>query len=137
MFHKLGAIIVLCAVSAPALADPNGLWRAKDGAKVHVGACGHGLCGTITATAPRLDPESGKPWTDKHNPDPGKRNRPLVGVQIFSAAPNGAKRWSGRLYNVDDGRTYSGNVIEVDARTIRVEGCVLGLCGGENMTRLE
>jgi uncharacterized protein (DUF2147 family) len=130
----LGVVIALCATAA--LGNPKGLWRAQDGAKVRVGACGHGLCGTMAAAKSRLDPETGKPWTDKHNPDPGKRQRPLAGVQVFAVTPSGG-RWSGRLYNVDDGRTYPGNLIEVDARTIRLEGCVLGMCGGESMTRIE
>ncbi len=138
MLHgiKLGVAVLLCAVSTSALADPTGLWRARDGAKVRVSACGRGVCGTMAAAKSRLDPETGKAWTDRHNADPGKRGRPLVGVRVFTMAPNGARKWSGRLYNVDDGQTYDGNLVEVDAKTIRVEGCALGLCGGEEMTRI-
>ena len=52
--------------------------------------------------------------------------------------PNGVGKWSGRLYNTDNGKTYNGKLSELDARTIRVEGCVASiLCGGENMTRIK
>jgi uncharacterized protein (DUF2147 family) len=51
--------------------------------------------------------------------------------------PKGAGTWSGQVYNVDDGKIYTGNLKEIDAKTIRVEGCVSSLCGGENMTRIK
>ena len=49
--------------------------------------------------------------------------------------PNGERRWSGRLYDLDRGETLEGHLVEVDANTIRIEGCVMGLCGGEELTR--
>jgi uncharacterized protein (DUF2147 family) len=134
---KLCIAVVLCAVATAALANPHGLWRAKDGAKVRVSSCGRALCGTMAATASRLDPETGRPWTDKHNADARKRGRYLIGVRVFSMVPNGAGRWSGKVYNVDDGQSYDGHLIEVDARTIRIEGCALGVCGGETMARID
>jgi uncharacterized protein (DUF2147 family) len=98
---------------------------------VHVISCGAGLCGTIASPAP------GKPHTDIHNPDPSQRERPVVGAEvIISMMPNGPNKWSGHIYNLDDGQTLPGNLIEVDAATIRVEGCALGICGGQNMSRL-
>ncbi len=76
--------------------------------------------------------------TDKNNADPAKRNRPLVGVEtLISMQPNGAGKWSGRLYNDDDGMTYPGNLIELGPSSIRVEGCALGICGGDELTRLK
>jgi len=50
--------------------------------------------------------------------------------------PSGPRKWSGRLYNADNGKTYSGNLIELGPQTIRVEGCVLGICGSESLTRV-
>jgi uncharacterized protein (DUF2147 family) len=123
-----------------ASADPKGLWLAKDGAHLLIGSCGKkALCGTLASTNPPLDPDTGQPFTDKLNPDPAKRGRPLVGVQILIAmTANGPGKWSGYLYNTDDGHTYDGNLIEVDAKTIRVEGCAApGVCGGQNMTRIK
>jgi hypothetical protein len=50
-----------------------------------VSSCGKGLCATIASTKSRSDPATGESWTDKNNFDPGKRNRPLVGVEVLSS----------------------------------------------------
>jgi uncharacterized protein (DUF2147 family) len=51
--------------------------------------------------------------------------------------PKSPGTWSGQLYNVDDGMIYSGKLIELDHASARIEGCSLGVCGGENLTRLK
>jgi uncharacterized protein (DUF2147 family) len=123
---------------ASALADPTGLWLAKDGAHVSIATCGDALCGVLASTKSPADPETGAPWADKHNIDPGLRSRPLVGVTVLMGMrPASNDRWSGHLYNTDDGKTYFGNIIEIDARTIRIEGCVGLICGGDNLTRIK
>ncbi len=136
----LFATIVIVRTSIGiAVADPTGLWLARDGAHVEITPCGSELCGVLVSASSPIDPATGRPWVDKNNIDPNLRYRPLVGVQVLIAMrPNGVGRWSGRLYNRDDGKTYTGYLNELDARTIRVEGCVLSiLCGGENMTRIK
>jgi uncharacterized protein (DUF2147 family) len=76
--------------------------------------------------------------TDKNNADPAKRNRPLVGVEILiSMHQDGPAKWSGQLYNDDDGKIYSGNLIEQGPSSIRIEGCSLGICGGDDLTRIK
>ena len=85
-----------------------------------------------------IDPATGQPWTDKNNIDPSLRSRPLLGLPVLiGMQPMGYGKWSGHLYNVDDGKTYQGNIIELNATTIKVEGCVLIICGGENLSRLK
>ena len=62
----------------------------------------------------------------------------MVGIQLLIAMkPNGPGIWSGHLYNVDDGKTYAGNLVELTLSSIRVEGCSVGVCGGEELTRLK
>ena len=75
----VAAAVTLCALfcAGVALADPKGLWLAQDGAHVKVGPCGVALCATIATPKSAYDPETGRPWTDKHNPDPAQRGRPL------------------------------------------------------------
>jgi hypothetical protein len=68
-------------LSAGPECDPKGLWLAQDGAHVKVGPCGGALCATIATPRSAVDPETGRPWTDKNNPDPGQRGRPLVGCK--------------------------------------------------------
>ena len=131
--------IALCAFiyAGPALADPRGIWQAQDGAIVKIAPCGRELCATIAVPKSRVDPATGRPWTDKNNPNPALRNRPLVGVAVLSGlVPEAPGKWSGQLYNVDNGQTYTGHLVEIDRGTVRVEGCVIGICGGRNMSRL-
>jgi uncharacterized protein (DUF2147 family) len=138
-FGTASAVALSALVSAEmAFADPKGLWLAQDGAHVRVGSCGNALCATIARPKSPTDPQTGRPWTDKNNPNPALRNRSLVGVAVlYGLVPDGPGRWSGRLYNVDNGNSYSGRLLELDPRTVRVEGCVIGLCGGQNMRRIK
>jgi uncharacterized protein (DUF2147 family) len=135
----IAAIIFSTAsYSQSALADPRGLWLAQDGAQVRVAPCGGYLCAILVQTKSSADPETGQPWTDKHSHDPAQRNRPLIGTAVLNTlVPDGPGRWSGRLYNVDDGGSYEGHLLELNARTVRVEGCAIGICGGQNMTRIQ
>jgi len=126
------AALALVFVSNPALAaDPNGDWlvNAKS-AVIRIAPCGDALCGNIAWT-------KGPAGTDKNNPDPAKRNHPVVGLTILhNMKPAGANRWEGEIYNAQDGNTYSGSIALAGDNTLRIEGCVLGfLCGGENWTR--
>jgi len=134
-----GSIVLLMAAAgmASAQADPRGLWLAQDGAKVRVSSCGGSICATIAEPKSPVDPETGRPWTDKNNPDPALRNQPLVGVAVLrSLQPDGPGRWSGTLYNNDNGNTYNGHLLELGPGTIRIEGCVIGICGGQNLSRI-
>src|SRR5258707_12098888 len=78
-------------------ADPNGMWLTENGAAtVRIAACGAELCGTITALKEPTDPATGRPKTDKNNPDASLRSRPVVGVQIvFGMKPSGTPdKWT-------------------------------------------
>lgn len=125
------ALIAFALVGAtPALAGVEGMWIGKGGTAVRIFNCGGAVCGHVASVGRKDD-------ADRKNPDPGQRNHAAVGVEVLiSMRPNGPNKWSGRLYNLDDGKFYEGNLIEVDSGTIRVEGCWLGICGGENLTRM-
>ncbi len=138
--HKIAFAVAFFTLSgaATAYADPRGLWLAQDNTQVRVAPCGQALCATVAAPRSAVDPDTGRPWTDRHNPDPALRNRPLVGVYVlYNMVPDGPGRWSGTLYNTDDGHTYPGHLLDLNRRTIRVEGCAIGICGGKNLTRLQ
>jgi uncharacterized protein (DUF2147 family) len=136
MLKRVCAAILLACAAMPARAAPTGLWLDKDGWTIRISACGQALCAAIASTQPPLDPGTGKPWTDKNNSDLSKRDRPLIGLQIlFDMLPNGPGKWSGTLYDSDRGNTYSGNLLELGADRIRIEGCMLMLCGGEELHR--
>jgi uncharacterized protein (DUF2147 family) len=133
----LAATVLAYAVPAPAFADPTGIWLDKDGWTIRIHGCGQALCAEIASTQPALDPATGRPWTDKNNAETSKRDRPLVGVQVlFDMHPNGSGKWSGTLYDPDRGKIYSGNLIELGAERVRIEGCIAVLCGGEELRRV-
>lgn len=133
------AAIGLILLSSAALAGaPEGTWLSQDGGtKVRLSDCGGKLCGTVVWLNEPIDRSTGKPKTDKHNPDPAKRARPLIGLQVaHGLAPSGPNKWSGRIYNADDGHTYQASFEVEGASTAKVEGCVLMvLCKGHTWTR--
>jgi uncharacterized protein (DUF2147 family) len=49
--------------------------------------------------------------------------------------PAGPGKWSGQIYNADDGNVYASNVSVLGPDMLRVEGCVGILCGGETWSR--
>jgi uncharacterized protein (DUF2147 family) len=126
------ALIGLAGLATQAqAADPKGVWFVEDKkGTVRVEGCGaNTMCGFIASTQ-----YAGK---DEHNPDPSKRDRSIVGVQILLAMkqtePN---RWDGEIYNPENGKIYTGRIILKSDNELRIEGCVLGfLCGGQNWTR--
>ena len=127
---------LLASISLAAERDALGLWLTKDrDAKVRVTDCGGSLCGTIAWLAAPIDKETGKPSTDKMNPDPSRRARPLVGVRIFGMQPVGPNRWSGPIYNADDGKTYHGNVELLGPNELKIEGCLGPFCDHEIWVR--
>jgi uncharacterized protein (DUF2147 family) len=135
------ATVLACGSPGGAFAaDPMGTWNTEDGkAVIRIANCGGALCGTIVALKEANDPDTGRPKTDRNNADASLRARPMIGVQIVLAMkPSGtANKWSGQVYNAEDGKTYSGNITLQDANTIKLEGCILGglVCKASTWTR--
>jgi len=93
------AIALSFLTSAALAANPEGNWISEDGGtKVHLSTCGgNRLCATLIWLDHPIDPATGKPKTDKLNPDPAKRSRALIGLQVVnSLTPSGPNSWSGR-----------------------------------------
>src|SRR5258707_1154875 len=133
------AAIGLALMSGAAVAGaPEGTWLSQDGdTKVRVADCGGKLCGTVVWLGTPIDAATGKPKTDKHNPDPAKRAHPLLGLQVVRGlSPSGPDQWSGTIYNADDGNIYQASMTVQGESTARVQGCVLGvLCKSHTWTR--
>jgi uncharacterized protein (DUF2147 family) len=117
--------------------DPSGIWLTQAGdAKVRVSKCGAHICGVVVWLREAVNPATGRPMVDDKNPNPALAKRPMIGLPLFTdmriAGPN---KWSGHIYNADDGGTYVSNISVSSPDTLRVEGCVGMMCGGENWTR--
>jgi uncharacterized protein (DUF2147 family) len=123
---------------APAhAADALGTWLTPAQDKVKIVNCGGALCGALVALKAPNDPATGKPKTDKNNPDAGKRGRPLLGVEIvLSMKPSAANQWSGNVYNPEDGKTYTGSFTMTGSNTADLKGCVAAIfCKSQSWTR--
>jgi len=131
------AALLVPPVKAQAGLEPSGTWLTQAGdAKVRVSKCGGGICGVVIWLKAPIDPATGKRQVDDKNPNPALAKRPMIGLPLFSgmraAGPN---KWSGQIYNADDGKSYGSNISVSGPDTLKVEGCVGAFCGGENWTR--
>jgi uncharacterized protein (DUF2147 family) len=128
---------LLAAAPAKAGGGPDGIWLTQAGdAKVRVSRCGGGICGVVVWLKDPIDPATGKPQVDDKNPNQALTRRPIIGLTLFSGMrPVGPNKWSGRIYNADDGKTYASSISVAGPSTLRVEGCVGALCGGEDWAR--
>ncbi len=119
--------------------NPEGIWLTQAGdAKIRISHCGTGLCGTIVWLKAAIDPATGKPQVDDKNVNPSLAKRPIIGINIFNRMKSVANnKWSGTIYNADNGRSYSSDVIAAGPRKLEVRGCVMSiLCGGEIWTKI-
>jgi uncharacterized protein (DUF2147 family) len=118
-------------------ADANGTWLTQAGdARVKINKCGGGICGVIVWLREPHDTATGELATDSKNPNPALARRPMIGLPLFSGMqPAGPNKWSGQIYNADDGSNYASSIAVTGADSLRVEGCVGALCGGETWTR--
>ena len=116
---------------------PDGIWLTQAGdARIRVSRCGGGLCGTVVWLRDPIDSATGKPQVDDKNENPALRRRPMIGLSMFiGMRPAGPNKWSGRIYNADDGKTYASTVTYQDGDTLDVQGCVGSLCGSETWSR--
>jgi len=144
MPHVLRVVTIATTLLGASLAstfaaDVTGTWLTEEGkATVRVADCAGALCGTIVALKEPNDPQTGKPKVDKNNVEAGKRGRLIIGLQILlGLKPDGANKWSGEIYNPEDGKTYTASVTLPAANTLKVQGCILGgvICKTNTWTR--
>jgi uncharacterized protein (DUF2147 family) len=128
----LAALLLAAAAHAQTAEDAVGVWQNPEN-KSHTEfyKCGAGVCGKIVKV---VDGQK----TDDKNPDPAKRNRPIVGLVIMQGAKKtGPNKWSGQLYNRADGKTYSGSVTVKSKNELDLSGCVaLVFCKTTTFTRV-
>jgi uncharacterized protein (DUF2147 family) len=136
VFATILSLLTL-VTTAQADGDVSGIWLTQAGdAKVRVSRCGRGICGVVFWLKDPINRATGKPEIDDKNPNPSLAKRPMIGLSLFAgmraAGPN---KWSGTIYNADDGKSYASNITLSGPDALRVEGCVGAFCGGETWTR--
>ncbi len=130
-------VLVSSFAAAPANAEELiGTWLTQDrDAQIRVAKCGKALCGTVAWLRDANDAKTGQPPVDGKNPDPAKRTRKILGIQIFAMEQNATGSWTGGIYNSDDGKTYEGRLSPQGENGLEVQGCAGSLCGSESWTR--
>ena len=131
------ALATITIAASPASAgDPTGMWLSQDGdVKMKVARCGDAICSTI-AWLKHPNDDKGKPKVDLNNADTSKRSRPIMGSAIIlPMKADGADKWSGQVYNAEDGKTYSGSFALSGANKADLKGCVAIICKTKTWTR--
>lgn len=113
--------------------NPVGTWRTKLEAEVKIKRCGaEKYCGHVSKAA--------KPGlTDKRNPDPKLRNRPIEGILLITFSKGEDPGiFEGELYNPMDGKMYQGTAKMPDSNTVQLKGCLFYniLCLKENWVKI-
>jgi len=96
--------------------------------------CDGALCAEIVQllVEESVDPKS---ILDSKNMDPELQSRPLIGINILEGfygefnSKNTLK--GGRIYNPRDGKSYKSKLHRLDNGNLRVEGCILFICDGD------
>lgn len=131
------ALLAPSSQSQAASADPTGYWMKPDAereSKIQVFKCGQRktlLCAKIIWLKEPKD-SRGRPLHDVRNEDPSMRDRPIVGLTIFTGlAPSAPSTWTGKIYNPEDGHIYAATLTVVSRRQILLRGCKAWLLCGE------
>lgn len=134
----LFAALTLGTSAARSQTDPSGIWLTQAGdAQVHIHQCGGGICGKIVWLRDPIDRNTGRPQIDDKNPNPALAQRPVMGLMIFSSLqPIAGNRWTGHIYNPDDGQTYGANITLQGESVLEMQGCMGALCGGETWRKV-
>lgn len=134
----LAAVLALSAVSAPALAqDATGLWLTQtNGGQVEISRCGNSLCGKLVTSNHLKNDATLK---DEKNKDASLRDRPLKNMQMLYGFTGGPTKWTGgKVYNANDGGTYSGTITMISPNELKLKGCIVApLCKTEKWTRIK
>jgi uncharacterized protein (DUF2147 family) len=135
------ATLAALAAAGAALASTSGAdavlgtWRTEAGdqggrAHVEIRRRGDRFVGVIVSLEePRFEAghaRAGQPKVDLENPDPAKRERPIVGLAILDGFTyDGDGTWSGgTIYDPANGKTYKAKMTLENADTLDVRGYV-------------
>ena len=121
-------VMLALALALPAMANaPDavvGKWETAGGkSHVEIRKSGSQYVGKIVwLKEPNRD---GKPKTDRQNPEKSLQSRPILGLQVLSGFTFKGGEWvDGKIYNPEDGKTYSCKMSLKDKNTLQVRGYV-------------
>lgn len=117
----VAALLVSAAPASSAAAnDPHGVWlRPEGGVQFSFYDCDGLLCAKVVSAKNAEDKDA------------------IGAVILRGARQTGPNEWAGKLFNVEDGKTYDGFVTVVSATRLTLKGCLWGvLCSDETWTRI-
>lgn len=129
--------LAVAAAPAPQSADAVvGRWKTPvHNGIVEIARCGTSICGKIVSSDKlRTNPN----LADAQNSDKALRNRRLMNLQILSGfKQQGAGWYGGKIYNAEDGKTYSAEVTMTGNDQLNLRGCVFKpFCRTQTWTRV-
>jgi uncharacterized protein (DUF2147 family) len=137
--HALAAAAALSLTLAghANAADPVGRWATPSSSGiVEISRCGESLCGRLIGSSYlTVDPS----LRDVKNRDASLRGRALKGLPMLRDFKGGPTKWiDGKVYNPDDGATYSGVIELIAADTLKLKGCIVApFCKSQVWTRVK
>lgn len=117
-------LFMLWTSSVSFASSPVGVWLTSSGkAKMQVSECGESLCAEIVWT--RVRGRAGGPPTDKKNPNPSLRDRPIIGLSTFSNMQKaGDNLWIGTVYDPRKGVSHQNVEVSLENdRKLKLRGC--------------
>jgi uncharacterized protein (DUF2147 family) len=128
-------VLMLAAMPAYALNDSSvlGIWNNEEkDAKIEIYKCAEKYCGKIVwLKMPDYPADSkegvpGTPKLDLNNPDFALRTRPLLGlVIVHDFIYTSDNKWiDGKIYDPENGKTYSGRMILVLPNQLDLRGFI-------------
>ena len=122
-------VVALLAAPAGAAAPIAGRWTtAEADSVVTIAPCAGGgakLCGRITTFLRK--PDRPNP-TDRNNPDPALRGRPVLGMAVLYGFADAGRDWRGRIYDPRSGKNYKSILTREADGTLKVQGCIAFFC---------
>ena len=149
MVLVIGAALLLTSIAYAQNSDAilGKWWTQEKDSQVEVYPCDGKYCGKIMFLQdpiyPANDPKGmdGKPKVDRENPDLTKRDRPLLGLNMFwDFTYSGKNIWeNGFIYDPRDGKTYKCKITMESPDHLKVRGYILITLIGKtnNFTRVK
>ena len=128
------AILTFLSASAFA-AEPSviGDWLVKDGyGHVRIDNCNGKMWGIVSWEK--------APGFDNENPDPAKKGRALLGTPVLMGLSPTKEpgKWTGEIYNSQNGKLYGATISLANENTLDLEGCLFWpACLTQQWTRVK
>ena len=143
MILGMGIAMILCSLAAAQTPDAvaGKWWNQEKEAQIQIEPCDGKYCGKIIwlkePNYPADDPKGmgGKPRIDRENPDPSKRERPILGMNLlWGFTHSGGNLWEGgSIYDPREGKTYKCKMTLEMPDHLKVRGFVgISLIGKTN-----